>query len=315
MKATKLLKRYFDANPPVEEQIHVLVVVPEEKKTKDKWTALELSTIAPEVQWEVWKSVVGIVVKDSMVTFATSTALVVDRTSTHLYLLTNLHFFPEETYECLSSEFINNIKKYWTDKSLKKAHGKRKNDSTSDSGPSIPKSQRMKTAVSYVTDPILIQIEQLYPDEEALKKVHEFTLESDICWRSSVDFDFAILKIPLQATQLDLVGCKMAFSVYPTMPVHVFGFPGNLVGGKFKHRYAIIPAQVTGIMWNQMTLSTLSAPGLSGSAIVCTTRGTPVGYFGGLFDGSTNEQYQSYGFTLQGLPHDLPCFENETKEA
>ncbi|KAF0686866.1 Aste57867_21340 [Aphanomyces stellatus] len=29
MKATKLLKRYFDANPPVEEQIHVLVVVPE----------------------------------------------------------------------------------------------------------------------------------------------------------------------------------------------------------------------------------------------------------------------------------------------
>ncbi|KAF0713574.1 hypothetical protein As57867_004275, partial [Aphanomyces stellatus] len=51
MKATKLLKRYFDANPPVEEQIHVLVVVPEEKKTKDKWTALELSTIAPEVQW------------------------------------------------------------------------------------------------------------------------------------------------------------------------------------------------------------------------------------------------------------------------
>ncbi|KAF0683213.1 hypothetical protein As57867_024644, partial [Aphanomyces stellatus] len=28
MKATKLLKRYFDANPPVEEQIHVLVVVP-----------------------------------------------------------------------------------------------------------------------------------------------------------------------------------------------------------------------------------------------------------------------------------------------
>ncbi|KAF0713578.1 hypothetical protein As57867_004274, partial [Aphanomyces stellatus] len=29
MKATKLLKRYLDANPPVEEQIHVLVVVPE----------------------------------------------------------------------------------------------------------------------------------------------------------------------------------------------------------------------------------------------------------------------------------------------
>ena len=56
-----------------------------------------------------------------------------------------------------------------------------------------------------------------------------------------------------------------------------------------------------------MTLSTLSAPGLSGSAIVCTKRGIPVGYIGGGFDGSSkNEQYQSYGFTLQGIPHDLP---------
>lgn len=56
-----------------------------------------------------------------------------------------------------------------------------------------------------------------------------------------------------------------------------------------------------------MKLSTLSAPDLSGSAIVCAKRGTAVGYIGGGFDGSAkNEQYQSYGITLQGIPRDLP---------
>ncbi|CAK5143100.1 unnamed protein product, partial [Aphanomyces euteiches] len=39
---------------PEEGKIYVLVVVREVQKTKDKWTALELSTIAPEVQWKLW---------------------------------------------------------------------------------------------------------------------------------------------------------------------------------------------------------------------------------------------------------------------
>jgi len=139
-----------------------------------------------------------------------------------------------------------------------------------------------------------------------LKVVLKVSLESGICWRSSADFDFAIFKVPT-SRDVQLVRCEMSIDIFPTMHVHVFGFPAILQDCHFGHPYAIIPAEVTGTNWNQMTLSTLSAPGLSGSAIVCTKRGIPVGYIGDGFDGSPmNEQYQSYGFTLQGIPHDLP---------
>ncbi|ETI41143.1 hypothetical protein F443_13585 [Phytophthora nicotianae P1569] len=112
----------------------------------------------------------------------------------------------------------------------------------------------------------------------------------------------------------------MSLKVYDTMIVDVFGFPGALQDQHFDHDYAIITAKITGWSGNQMTLSSLSAPGLSGSAIVCTKRGVPVGYMGGGLDGSAkNEQYQSYGFTFQGLIPELPSSlppdpEGETKD-
>lgn len=65
---------------------------------------------------------------------------------------------------------------------------------------------------------------------------------------------------------------------------------------------AIIPAEITGQDHQQLTLSTLSSPGLSGSAIVCTTQGTPIGYLGGGLDsGEKNQQYQSYGYSFYGI--------------
>ncbi|KAF0726743.1 hypothetical protein Ae201684_015139 [Aphanomyces euteiches] len=303
---------------PEEGKIYVLVVVREVQKTKDKWTALELSTIAPEVQWKLWKSVVRVVISISSCVEDTGTALVVDRTPTHLYLLTNLHLFLDEEYsDGLSDDFTKEIQRYSKLHPGKKPSGKRKKDAANISAPSIRRSKRVKK-VPVSSDNFQIAIEQLFPDEEELKEVYKFSLESSTCWRCSADFDFAIFEVPTPPNvQLELVRCKMAYRVFPTMPVHVFGFPGSL-DGKFDHHYAIIPAEVTGTNRNQMTLSTLSAPGLSGSAIVCTKRGIPVGYMGGGFDGSS-EQYQSYGFTLQGMPQDLPSAlplqdDEETKE-
>ncbi|KAH9073221.1 hypothetical protein Ae201684P_015038 [Aphanomyces euteiches] len=303
---------------PEEGKIYVLVVVREVQKTKDKWTALELSTIAPEVQWKLWKSVVRVVISISSCVEDTGTALVVDRTPTHLYLLTNLHLFLDEEYsDGLSDDFTKEIQRYSKLHPGKKPSGKRKKDAANISAPSIRRSKRVKK-VPVSSDIFQIAIEQLFPDEEELKEVYKFSLESSTCWRCSADFDFAIFEVPTPPNvQLELVRCKMAYRVFPTMPVHVFGFPGSL-DGKFDHHYAIIPAEVTGTNRNQMTLSTLSAPGLSGSAIVCTKRGIPVGYMGGGFDGSS-EQYQSYGFTLQGMPQDLPSAlplqdDEETKE-
>ncbi|KAH9088093.1 hypothetical protein Ae201684P_008139 [Aphanomyces euteiches] len=303
---------------PEEGKIYVLVVVREVQKTKDKWTALELSTIAPEVQWKLWKSVVRVVISISSCVEDTGTALVVDRTPTHLYLLTNLHLFLDEEYsDGLSDDFTKEIQRYSKLHPGKKPSGKRKKDAANISAPSIRRSKRVKK-VPVSSNIFQIAIEQLFPDEEELKEVYKFSLESSTCWRCSADFDFAIFEVPTPPNvQLELVRCKMAYRVFPTMPVHVFGFPGSL-DGKFDHHYAIIPAEVTGTNRNQMTLSTLSAPGLSGSAIVCTKRGIPVGYMGGGFDGSS-EQYQSYGFTLQGMPQDLPSAlplqdDEETKE-
>ena len=88
---------------------------------------------------------------------------------------------------------------------------------------------------------------------------------------------------------------------YSTRKVHIFGFPGAVSEFESIHS-AIIPAKITGQDGQYLTLSTLSSPGLSGSAIVCTTSGTSIGYLGGGLDsGGKNQQYQSYGFSFYGI--------------
>ncbi|CAK4238974.1 unnamed protein product, partial [Aphanomyces euteiches] len=162
---------------PEEGKIYVLVVVREVQKTKDKWTALELSTIAPEVQWKLWKSVVRVVISISSCVEDTGTALVVDRTPTHLYLLTNLHLFLDEEYsDGLSDDFTKEIQRYSKLHPGKKPSGKRKKDAANISAPSIRRSKRVKK-VPVSSDNFQIAIEQLFPDEEELKEVYKFSLE------------------------------------------------------------------------------------------------------------------------------------------
>ncbi|KAG7375221.1 hypothetical protein PHYPSEUDO_002453 [Phytophthora pseudosyringae] len=259
----------------------------------------------------MWKSVVRVSSED----VCSGTALVVDRTPTHLYLLTNLHLWVDATFtDHLSADFKNEIKRY------QRLHPKLKTSGRKREGGDVrrksPRKSAKKTPV--VSDKPQVVVEQLVPDVLELNEVHRFSLDSDVCWRSSAAFDFAIFEVAAPR-DIDLVRCKTSIAVFATMGVHVFGFPGALQDQKFDHPYAIIPAEVTGWSGNQMTLSSLSAPGLSGSAIVCTKRGVPVGYIGGGFDGGKNAQYQSYGFTFHGIPPDLPSSlppvtDDETKD-
>ncbi|KAL3662222.1 hypothetical protein V7S43_012553 [Phytophthora oleae] len=76
-----------------EEIVDVVVVIPERKDRV--WTEKDLATIDPEIQAKTWKSVVRISSKE--VPGCSGTALVVDRTPTHLYLLTNLHLWDDAT--------------------------------------------------------------------------------------------------------------------------------------------------------------------------------------------------------------------------
>ncbi|ETK73753.1 hypothetical protein L915_19352, partial [Phytophthora nicotianae] len=271
------------------------------------WSAKDLCTVDPDVQLNLWKSVVRVSSED----VCSGTALIVDETAMHLYLMTNLHVWTDNTFtDHLSSDFNREIRRYLKFHPSKKTNGKKRKDAdvmganvATQPRRKSPRTAAMKAPAS--SDKPQVVVEQLLPDKSKPEQVHRFSLDSDTCWRSSAAFDFAIFEVAVPENN-KLVPCEKSLKVYATMSVDVFGFPGALQDQHFDHDYAIIPAKITGWSGNQMTLSSLSAPGLSGSAIVCTKRGVPVGYMGGL-DGSTkNEQYQSYGFTFHGVIPELP---------
>ncbi|KAF1780800.1 hypothetical protein GQ600_546 [Phytophthora cactorum] len=224
--------------------------------------------------------------------------------------MTNLRLWIDATFtDHLSADFKLEIKRYLRLHPSRKTNGRKRKDADVKDA-NVAMQPRHKPQVV---------VEQLLPDTTKPEEVHRFSLDSDTCWRSSAAFDFAIFEVPVPRNNM-LVRCKTSLKVYDTMSVDVFGFPGALQDQHFEHDYAIIPAKITGWSGNQMILSSLSAPGLSGSAIVCTKRGVPVGYIGGGLDGSAkNEQYQSYGFTFHGLIPELPSSlpldtEGETKD-
>ncbi|KAE9358642.1 hypothetical protein PF008_g2596 [Phytophthora fragariae] len=275
-----------DAGEDGDEDVHVLVKIPDKtaasaaKKVKT-WTAEELATVHPRVQMNVWKSVVRISISLSSKIVTTSTALVVDRTPTHLYLLTNLGLWADERVAGdVSSDFKKEIARFLRLHPLN-VKGKKRDGHPQTSGAGKPQ----------------IVIEKLNPDDNEMEVIHEFDLGSDVCWKCSADLDFAVFKVPIPEDDR-LVACKMAsFHLVPTIKVHAYLF--RTIPYQFGPPYAIVPAQITGIMGNDINLS---AHGLPDGAVVCTDDGIAVGYLGG----ASIKKYPSCGFRLQRMVLNLP---------
>ncbi|KAL4118549.1 hypothetical protein PRIC2_010874 [Phytophthora ramorum] len=107
LTANNMTKRKGRA--PKSRQIHVLVVFLVRVLEDGAWSAKDLSTVDPQVQSKMWKSVVRVSSED----VCSGTAVVVDLTSTHLYLLTNLHLWVDDTFtDHLSADFTKEIKRY-----------------------------------------------------------------------------------------------------------------------------------------------------------------------------------------------------------
>jgi len=127
-----------------------------------------------------------------------------------------------------------------------------------------------------------------------------FVVNAVACWKADVGSDFAILKLACSPElQHGLVPAKLSYELVPTMRVWVFGFPGHT------QLATITPCSVTGIDATQFTLSSLSAPGQSCSAIVADrvvadSHAKVVGYLGGNWDAG-GEAFQMYAFRLEGL--------------
>ncbi|EEY55129.1 Crinkler (CRN) family protein [Phytophthora infestans T30-4] len=297
-------------DPPSTSQIHVLVVVPRSTGDDDAWSPMD-----PKVQLNLWKSVVRVSSED----VCSGTVLVVDQTPTHFYLMTNLHMWTDATFsDHLSGHFKSEIKWYLRlFPSMKTSGRKRKDADVKDANVAMqprrksPRTTAMKTPA--LSGKPLVVVEQLLPDTTKPEEVIRFSLDKDTCWSSSAAFDFAIFKVAVPRDN-KLVRCKMSLKAYDTKNVDVFGFPGALQDQHFGHAYASFPAKITGWRGNQMILSSLSAPTLSGSALVCTKYGVPVGYIGGLDGSMKNKQYQSYAFTFQGLIPELPSLIPKVKQ-
>ncbi|KAJ3338702.1 hypothetical protein HDU83_007965 [Entophlyctis luteolus] len=250
-------------------------------------SAKELSRIHPEVQSRIWKSVVHISCDEF-----SGTGIVVDKADGAVYILTNLHLLGTDKaiLRHVSADFKKEVARY------KKTHpghiGKKRKRLDQSSG-----------------DPIKIKLEQ-FSGSPVLESVVDFVLEHSRCWAASASFDFMIFQVPIPDT-CTLEKCVMGIGDYPpALPVHIFGFPGILVSGEqFEHNYADITAEITGKdVMGHMILSALSTPDLSGSALVCTGRGYPIGYLAGGFNTLETERLQCYGYGLEFIPKDLPRF-------
>ncbi|KAL3668841.1 hypothetical protein V7S43_006133 [Phytophthora oleae] len=206
--------------------------------------------------------------------------------------------------------------RYLTENPKKERDGDKRKSDDGAKGP-LSESPRLEFKTrTYSSDLPLVVVEQLLPGASKVTEVLTFRFHSDFCWRSSARCDFAIFKVPVPSTDIQLLPLKTSNVVHPTMSVHVFGFPRVLEEKKFDHYYAITPAQITDLGVSQMALSSLSAPGLSGSAIMCTKTGVAVGYLGGGFGGSPgNKQNRSYGFSFSEMSAELllPDAEDEIK--
>ncbi|ETI33430.1 hypothetical protein F443_19887 [Phytophthora nicotianae P1569] len=94
---------------PTKKTVHVLVVVPLSTAEDVALSAKDLCTVDPDVQLNLWKSVVRV----SSEHVCSGTALVVDQTPIHLYLMTNLHLWTDATFsKYLIADFKREIRRY-----------------------------------------------------------------------------------------------------------------------------------------------------------------------------------------------------------
>ncbi|ETO69842.1 hypothetical protein F444_13639, partial [Phytophthora nicotianae P1976] len=92
---------------PTKKTVHVLVVVPLSTGADVALSAKDLCTVDPDVQLNLWKSVVRV----SSEHVCSGTPLVLDQTPTHLYLMTNLHLWTDATFsKYLSADFKHEIR-------------------------------------------------------------------------------------------------------------------------------------------------------------------------------------------------------------
>jgi len=277
--------------------------------------------ISEEQQNEVWKSVFMIRERGGG---SSATVLVWDLFENDIYLLLNLHFMVGVTSKQMSTNFNREIKSYCT------------------------KNYEKKPSSTYAD----LEIATTSGDRQAV--LLDFSVTKAMCYFAKAEYDVAILKVPLNVEEWKIDNGRMTREhVEPraassssnrtkrlsvkaeegvraevpngttivkipkcaistpslTEKVFIFGFPG------ITHSKTIISATVTSnINIHLFTTTALSAAGMSGSAILADSTGLVVGYLGGNFDSSANnEQYASYGYTLACIP-DRPSSRNNTPE-
>jgi hypothetical protein len=91
----------------------------------------------------------------------------------------------------------------------------------------------------------------------------------------SVEKDYAVIRFYCPQMAPILQRIPISYTIAMTMPIHAFGFPGYKDG-----QAMVINGEIIVIKQNQFQLSLLSAPGLSGSAIIADDSGRAVGYLG-----------------------------------
>ncbi|KAI9353818.1 hypothetical protein BDR26DRAFT_16530 [Obelidium mucronatum] len=264
----------------------------------DNDSALDLCTIHRSVQDRIWKSVVHISCDEF-----NGTGIVIDKTDSDLYILTNLHMLGTDkaVLSHVSAEFERECASLSLVMNLGHAAGKRRKrrqkddtpSSDSEESSSYPDMSSSDRDAESSSDPIKIKL-QRHTGAEGLEFVLKFVLEPATCWAASAKNDFMIFKVPVPNSCL-LEKCALgANDLLPTLPVHIFGFPGILVSdSQLRHNYAIITAEITGKdERGHFLLSALS---------------TLAGGFG-----SKTEQYQCYGYGLECVPDLLPRFLNNT---
>jgi hypothetical protein len=280
--------------------------------------------ISEDVQNEVWKSVFMIREKGGG---SSVTALVWDLFGNDIYLLLNLHFMVDVTRTQMSPVFNSEINAYCTN------NGVQKPKSASTYGDLEIATTAGKQAVLF--DFSMISSMCYYAKAEydvAILKVplnaEEWNFDNGCMTRVGVEINSAASsssskrkrapstkakasvrsEVPQGTTVVKIPKCAVATPSL-TSKVFIFGFPGITK--------TIIPAIVASNIniHSFSTTTALSAAGMSGSAIIVDSSGLVVGYLGGNFDSSANnEQYASYGYSLACIPDRLSSRNNSPEK-